>query len=451
MSDLLILTAGVIVALAFGLGAIISYRENERRAARLFLILSVTLSIPYFSTEIFTFRYQAFIQILLIGAPAILFILLWTPFGRKSNPVWPMPQSRIDERDTMFSRRLLQPGTKNFKDYYRRHPAHREALDNIWRAQPGLLAPTARFYHPVLFPAADASFDAVSCFQPLVQGQEHEVRTRLNPAEITDFIKAWAKKSGAISVGITWLRDYHCYSHVGRGPQYGMAISKDHEFAIALTVEMSYRMLQSAPLGPTVMESAQQYLAAGAIAIQIAQLIRRLGYPARAHIDAAYQVVCPLVARDAGLGEIGRMGLLMTPELGPRVRIAVVTTNLPLLCDAPRPEATLIDFCRNCKKCAEACPAQAIPSGDPGEINGVRRWQINSEACFTYWCRVGTDCGRCVRVCPYSHPNNILHNLVRAGIRRSPLFRRFAIAMDDAFYGHKPGTTAPPDWMKFKI
>lgn len=449
MSGLFIVILGSAVALAFILGALISYWENERRAVMVFLSLAVILSTPYFITGLYTFRYQAFAQIFLIGLPIIIFIVLLTSFGRKPNPAWQLPQSRIDERDTMFSRRLLQPGTKEFNEYYQMHPIKR-ALDNIWRSQPGLLAQSAKFYHPVLFSAADSSFDAVSCFQLLVQGQEHEVQTRLNPAEITDFIKVWAKKSGAMSVGVTRLRDYHCYSHVGRGPKYGMAISKEHEFAIVLTVEMSYRMLQSAPFGPTVMESAQQYLTSGAIAIRIAQLIRRLGYPARAHIDANYQVVCPLVARDAGLGEIGRMGLLMTPELGPRVRIAVVSTNLPLLCDAPKPDASVTDFCRNCEKCADACPAQAIPFGEPREINGIQRWQINSEACFTYWCSVGTDCGRCVRVCPYSHPNNILHNLVRAGIRCSPLFRRFAIKMDDVFYGHRPGSAPPPDWMKFK-
>ena len=31
------------------------------------------------------------------------------------------------------------------------------------------------------------------------------------------------------------------------------------------------------------------------------------------------------------LGVIGRMGLLMTPDLGPRVRISVVSTNMPLI------------------------------------------------------------------------------------------------------------------------
>jgi len=92
-------------------------------------------------------------------------------------------------------------------------------------------------------------------------------------------------------------------------------------------------MVNSGPLAPIIMESSQKYLDSGSIAVQLAAFIRNLGYPALAHIDGNYQVVCPLVARDAGLGDIGRMGLLMTPKLGPRVRIGVVTTDLPLLVD----------------------------------------------------------------------------------------------------------------------
>jgi reductive dehalogenase len=196
------------------------------------------------------------------------------------------------------------------------------------------------------------------------------------------------------------------------------------------------------------MESARQYLRSGAMAVQVAQYIRNLGYEARAHIDGNYRVVCPLVARDAGLGEIGRMGLLMTPELGPRVRIAVVTTDLPLATDERRFDPTMIDFCVHCRKCAEACPSDAIPFDDRVDVNGVKRWQIDSEACFTLWCRIGTDCGRCVSVCPYSHPSNLLHNLVRCGVRNSSLFRRLAIWMDDVFYGKPPPPSPLRDWME---
>jgi reductive dehalogenase len=206
-------------------------------------------------------------------------------------------------------------------------------------------------------------------------------------------------------------------------------------------------MVDRAPRGPIVMESARQYLRSGFIAVQVADIIRSLGYEARAHIDGNYHVVCPLIARDAGLGEIGRMGLLMTPEVGPRVRISVVTTSLPLRPDPPRFDNTIIEFCTRCRKCAAVCPGRAIPFDDRAEIDGVKRWKINAEECFTFWCTSGTDCGRCVSVCPYAHPKNHFHDLIRSGVRRSRLFREVALLMDNIFYGEKPVPLPVPEWM----
>ena len=51
-------------------------------------------------------------------------------------------------------------------------------------------------------------------------------------------------------------------------------------------------------------------------------------------------------------------------------------------------------------------------------------------------------------VCPYSHPDSILHNLVRWGISRSTLFRRAAVWMDDLVYGRRPAPKPIPGWMK---
>ncbi len=160
--------------------------------------------------------------------------------------------------------------------------------------------------------------------------------------------------------------------------------------------------------------------------------------------------MCPLVARDAGLGEIGRMGLLMTPKLGPRVRIAVVTTNIPLTTDNPLHDYTVIDFCIKCKKCADVCPSKAISFDNMKDVDGIKRWQINQEACFTLWCTLGTDCGRCVSVCPFSHPDNLLHNIVRKGIKNSSLFRTVALKLDDAIYDRKPAAAKVPEWMDVK-
>jgi epoxyqueuosine reductase QueG len=141
------------------------------------------------------------------------------------------------------------------------------------------------------------------------------------------------------------------------------------------------------------------------------------------------------------------MGLLMTPELGPRVRLAVVTTDLPLILDPRGNDVSVLDFCRICQKCAENCPSQSIPAGDRAEIDGALRWRINADTCFHYWNLIGTDCARCMAVCPYSHPNNTAHNLVRWAIQRPGIARRAALWLDDVFYGRKPQPRPAPGWI----
>jgi len=153
------------------------------------------------------------------------------------------------------------------------------------------------------------------------------------------------------------------------------------------------------------------------------------------------------VARDAGLGEIGRMGLLMTPDLGPRVRLGVVTTDLPLVADPAGYSAPMLDFCRICKKCADNCPVRAIPTGDREEIDGALRWRIDQEVCYRYWCLTGTDCARCMAICPYSYPDTPMHNMVRWATRHSGAARRGVIWLDRLFYGSAPKPKAVPPWL----
>ncbi|MEE8193283.1 MAG: 4Fe-4S dicluster domain-containing protein [Gemmatimonadales bacterium] len=436
---------GAILFLMLALTGAASLLEREPRAAGRALLLAVLAPLPYAIAALLPQPYGQSVAaaLLLLTAVVLLALVIPTPNPAVGDDT---PRTRIDERDIMFSRRLLEPGTDRFEQYYGARPTKRE-LDDRFRVLPGLLSKGASAYSPYTFSAADASFWTIERLRPFVDAEPAAEQVESDAREITEFIEQWALELGAASVGVTELRDYHLYTTVGRGPQWGEPVRREHDFAIALTVEMDKEMIACAPQGPTVMESAQQYVAAGVIAVQIADFIRRLGYAARAHIDGNYRVVCPLVARDAGLGEIGRMGLLMTPELGPRVRIGVVTTTLPLVPDVRRRDPTTIDFCTHCRKCADVCPSNAISHDGQAEIDGVRRWQIDQEACFTYWCSVGTDCARCVAVCPYSHPDTLLHNIVRRGVRHSSVFRRAAIWGDDLLYGKRPPPAKVPDWM----
>ena len=439
MIQLLCILIGVILGLFFFCFAIVSFIENEKRAFFKSIILSILFPVPYLLV-LNIGEYADLYATISVSLTIIFGIILFFPIRLKISRENETPQQRYDERDIMFSRRELIPGSENFDNYYNRNP-EKKKYDDLFRSKAGLLSKNASLFEPYSFAATKATFKSVASYWNLIdENTKQQNPKNLEANDAADFITKWAKQLGVVSIGITKLQDYHLYSIKGRREKYGNKVEINHKYAIAFTVEMNKTMMAYAPNGPTVMESAQQYLEAGTIAVQISEFIHELGYDAQAHIDGNYSVVCPLVARDAGLGEIGRMGLLMTPQLGPRVRIGVVTTDIPLNINQRKYDNTMIQFCEICKKCADACPPKAIPFDGRKNEDGINRWKINSESCYTYWCTIGTDCGRCMSVCPYSHPNNFLHNLIRSGIRLSPVFRKFALKMDDFFYGRIPPT-----------
>ena len=405
---------------------------------------AILFSLVVLSAGLLIFIYQVEIAIYILMAILFAAIILFIyPFKTDRTFTDDEPIEKYDERDIMFSRKELIPGTEKYIAYYKKYP-EREILDDAFRKEPGLLSPDSSYFHKEAFRSANESFLKIEPLHLYINGKVNPRKTTLTPKEFSGLIKSRATDLGALDIGITLTKPYHFYSHKGRRNEYGNEINNDHRFAIAITVEMSHEMVMAAPQASIVEESAKQYLNSGIIATQLTELIRTLGYEARPHIDGNYQLVCPLVARDAGLGEIGRMGLLMTKKHGPRVRIAIVTTNLELVPDDYHKDHSVIDFCRMCKKCADCCPSQSISHEDPKMINGIKRWKIDAESCFTFWCKAGTDCGRCMAVCPYSHPNHSLHKFIRWGISQSKAFRYLAVHMDDYFYGKRPAPKPLP-------
>lgn len=437
----IILVLGITFSTVFIVYSIIEDEKNAiKKILSIWVIVAVLLVISFIISipNIFQFLFVAFFF-------TVVFIIL-LPFGNKTIQ-YKIPRNIFDERDVMFSRMDLKEGSKKFNSYYQLRPENKPK-DDFFRKEPGLLKPGSNFYSKYIFKAADATFSAVDLLQPLVeQNAKQDTKVEIDAEEISVFLKKWAIKLGAKSVGFTHLQPHHIYSHVGRGSSYGEEVKLDHKFAIAFTVEMDHNFINCAPKGPVIMESAQQYLNAGNIAVQLTQFIRNMGFEARAHIDANYRIICPVVAQDAGLGTIGRMGLLMTPKLGPRVRIAVVTTNLELVVNTKPHDSSVIQFCEICKKCATNCPSQSISFNSAKKTKEWSRWKIDHEKCFTYWNKIGTDCGKCIAVCPYSHPNNFIHNLVRWMIKRNRYNHWLALKLDDYFYGGKPVSKSPKPWM----
>jgi reductive dehalogenase len=435
------LILSVIFILVFSLFSFYEKEKNAGFKALLILFLVTAIGVAqYFNIIPF------FLQLLFATFFLGLFFLVLLPFGNKAVE-FQIPTNKFDERDVMFSRMELIENTQKFKQYYSLRPENK-AKDDLFRKEPGLLSAGAKLYNPFLFHAAEATFSTVNLLQPLVETQKKKKKSSdYSESEISDFIKKWAIKLGAKDVGFTLVKPHHIYSHIGRGENYGKALELSHKYAIAFTVEMSHDSIQHSPQGTIITESSQQYFNAGAIAVQIAEFIRNMGFDARSHIDANYRVICPVVAMDAGLGTIGRMGLLMTPKQGPRVRIGVVTTDLKVEINQKPFDSSVIHFCNICKKCAVNCPSNAISSEKLKKEKLSKRWTINHESCFTYWTKIGTDCGRCIAVCPCAHQNNLVHNLVRSMLKINPVNRWIALKLDNYFYGEKPPVRALEKWM----
>lgn len=422
--------AGLVV---FG---VISLREKERRAGRVSFWIAAAIGSLCCAVVLLPPPVPLVVLVASAAGLIVAVVALVVPFG-PTRTSGGRPTQRVDERDIMFARGRLRPGSPEYESYYTLRPHNRKG-DDLTRSKPGLLSPDAEFADEVVFAAAEASFDLTEAVRHAVDGEVAPHRVERPPEQWTAILKQYAQSYGAIDVGATSIRPYHIYTHIGRGTGvYGEPVVLDHRWALVFTVEMDHGRIRHAPAAPVVEESARQYVEGAKIALILAAMIRRLGYPARAHIDGNYRVIAPLVARDAGLGELGRMGLLMTPRLGPRVRLGVVTTDMPLASDDAGDSQSVLDFCSICRKCATNCPVGAIPSGERTPIDDGLRWAIDSESCFRYWNIIGTDCANCVRVCPYSHPDSAAHNIVRWAIGRSPAARRVMLWLDDAFYGKK--------------
>lgn len=433
---LLVFFAAAVLVSGFVFG-LFSYLEKEKTAARRGLSVTVVGVALILSGLALGESGQLILIALILSIIVAGVILFFLPIG-KIPAEMRQPAHQVDEREIIFARARLEPGTENYQRYYKDHPEHKTPDDQS-RSQPGLLNPEAKLADHLHSAAAGGSFTLTEALREAVDGPASGEPYPASAETFTRAVKKLARFYGALDCGIAKLKSSHIYSYIGRGSgTYGAPIHLDHPFAISFTVEMHPDMTTAAPHPPITMESARQYVESARVAVQLAAAIRKLGYPARAHIDGNYRLIAPLVARDAGLGEIGRMGLLMTPRQGPRVRLGVVSTSIPLIPDPYKPDQSTLDFCQICKKCAQNCPSQSIPSGDREISNGVLRWKIDPESCYHYWTIIGTDCGRCLAVCPFSHPDSWLHNLVRWGIKRSGAFRRGALFLDDFFYGKKP-------------
>ncbi len=257
-----------------------------------------------------------------------------------------------------------------------------------------------------------------------------------SPEEAARQIKKAAKALGAGLVGITHYDErwqYKTRFHDSTGEELPPEIPPGLDHVIVIAVPMPYDLMKTVPSALGSAAAGMGYSRDAALLISLAQFIRDLGYQAIPSMnDTATSI--PYAVK-AGLGEYGRNGLLITKEFGPRVRLGKIYTDMPLAHDRPI-RFGVQAFCQICQRCAETCPAQALPKGPPtftintiSNRKGVKKWSVHAEKCFAFWAAQNTDCATCIRVCPYNKDYSKWWHRTARWLAGTPL-RRLIFALD---------------------
>jgi len=262
-------------------------------------------------------------------------------------------------------------------------------------------------------------------------------RERYEPTDwgaFTGRVKHAARLYGASMVGVAHVNPLWVYAEDGQ--ERSAELPEDMHTTVVMAIEMDYDLIRTAPSVRSAAATGNGYSRMAFTAVCLARYLTELGWRALpSGNDTALSV--PL-ALDAGLGELGRNGLLITPIYGPRVRLCKVFTDAPLVLDEPI-SFGVEAFCDVCMKCADTCPSRSISRGGMTDVGptssnnpGVRKWYINPDQCLAFWRENGIGCANCIRSCPFNKRPGWIHDLARRIIRaRSRLINRGLVFMDD--------------------
>ncbi len=274
-----------------------------------------------------------------------------------------------------------------------------------------------------------------------------------SPEAMSREIKFLAKEFGGDLVGIARYDERWIYTHKysrEKAAEKPNNLPEGMANVIVIAQAMDYDLIKTVPSALSGAATGLGYSRDALVLIALSQYIRNLGYEAVPSMNDTALAI-PL-AIQAGLGEYGRHGLLITKEFGPRVRLGKIFTDLPLTPDKPI-RFGVKEFCEVCRRCTQACPAKAIPDGAPSEkvhnrsnLTGVRKWTVDGEKCFRFWANQNSDCSICIRICPYN--KDYSKAVFRIGRRLAGTFLRTFMLKIDVLLGYGQRKLSTAWWRK---
>ncbi len=184
-------------------------------------------------------------------------------------------------------------------------------------------------------------------------------------SDLTGDLKDRARDLGADLVGVADAQDLNRRAPPDHRPQDLLPESR-------AVVSLGLKMLRSIFASPNIRVSRISY-------VHLHRRLNEIAWDIAAYLESGGHYAIPIssdvpidmitkrglwgdishrhVAVAAGLGEIGRSSLLLTPEYGARIRVTSVITTAPLTPDGE----TAPGLCPpECRRCLEGCPAEAI-------------------------------------------------------------------------------------------
>ena len=209
--------------------------------------------------------------------------------------------------------------------------------------------------------------------------------------DVSDSIREKARALGYSEVGFTRFDRRYIYKARLNDVRRGLPN------AICLALEQEHSATQTLPSIQAEEAQGETYRRQAELVKDLVAHINALGY--RAQVSGPTWQFGPMIPMfvDAGLGQLGVNGQLLSPHFGSRARLQIIITDARVTHDRPV-DYGVPKFCEICQVCFMRCPGRAI-QGQRLWYRGVEKAKLIAKRCRPVMTRY-SGCGVCMKTCP---------------------------------------------------
>ncbi len=217
-------------------------------------------------------------------------------------------------------------------------------------------------------------------------GNKNNIKTKVLP-EFWDQFEEKAKGMSVDLIGYTPVLEKFVF--------YDLKVFGKN--AIVLGMEMRWDKIKTAPSVFCEMEAFRVYKELGEITIELTNYLKSQGYKSEAHHPFGGKLLFGPHAVAAGLGVLGKNGLIITPEFGPRQRWSIITTDADLPTRPKKDLSEMVAYCEKCGACVRGCKGGSVYEHPIKKSYG--NTTIDRKKCIQSIIK-NNYCSVCLKLCP---------------------------------------------------